>query len=338
MTTYQFIYRKLTQAKRPLMLVGGGAQSYTYFARKLAALISSPVVYSMMGKGVVSDINPNCLGLIGWCGDEVANAAIQQCDLLLILGSRLDVRQTGNDVGNFAPNAYKIHIDIDITVFNSRVVTDYILHEDLNIALPALITIIKRNRYIDKHWDVVGVHDKIHDPKIERIFKNINTYKSDTAIITTDVGQHQIWATQLCNINTPSTYLTSGGLGAMGYGLPAAIGAWFARPDLQVICITGDGSLQMNIQELAVIKQYNIPIKIILFNNKCLGLVRQHQAEHFNGKYTATVDGYTTPDFKALTLAYGLHYIQSDIKAAFDYNGPCLVELDIDQCSNVNLS
>lgn len=301
----------LTASQKPVMYVGGGVQlaKATETVRHFLQGNPMPSVSTLKGLGTVDHNDPNYLGMVGMHGTKAANLTVQESDLLIVVGARFDDRVTGR-LESFAPHAKVIHIDIDAAEFNKLRQTHAALRGDINAILPRLeVTqdlapwLMHTEEYRHKfrwRYDHPGEH--IFAPKL---LKQLSDMMPDSAIISTDVGQHQMWAAQHIQPRRPENYITSAGLGTMGFGLPAAIGAKVARPNDQSILITGDGSVMMNIQELGTIKRKQLPVKIVLLNNQRLGMVRQWQSLFFDGRYSETILD-DNPDFVALAAAFGI--------------------------------
>ncbi len=321
------------KAKKPVLYVGGGvilangSTELTQFARQL----NIPVTMTLMGLGAFPGTDTLSLGMLGMHGTYAANMAVAKSDLLIAVGSRFDDRVTGK-LDAFAPNAKIIHIDIDPTSISKNVDVDIPIVADCKQALLAMNSwfanynefdaekFAARNQsWVDRvlEWDKkhpLCYHEEGDIIKPQYVIEKINELTGGDAIITTEVGQNQMWAAQFYKFNHPRRLLTSGGLGTMGYGLPAAIGAQFAFPDKTVFDIAGDGSIQMNIQELATAKQYGMPVKVAILNNQYLGMVRQWQELFYNGHYASTVMEHA-PDFVKLAEAYGAVGLRAKTKA-----------------------
>ena len=302
----------LNKAKKPLLYVGGGAinANAAEEIRSLAEKAGAPVTCTLMGLGAFPGTHYLSLGMPGMHGTAVANHAIVECDYLISLGARFDDRVAGV-ASDFARDAVRAHIDIDSSEFNKRVGVDHLLHGDLKEVLRALLPFIQngeRSAWVEELEEYKTNHplafedsDKVIKP--QKILQRMYEVTGGKAMVSTDVGQHQMWAAQYYMFDEPNRWLTSGGLGTMGYGLPAAIGAAFARPGETAICVTGDGSYQMCIQELATIRQYDLPVKILLLNNSFLGMVRQWQELFFEERFSESEWEYN-PDFVKLAEAY----------------------------------
>ncbi|WP_456473280.1 biosynthetic-type acetolactate synthase large subunit [Desulfolithobacter sp.] len=315
--------RAMLTAKRPILYIGGGVilSNANKELTELAQKLTIPVTMTLMGLGGFPGTDPLSLGMLGMHGSYAANMSVAKSDLLIAVGARFDDRVTGR-LDAFAPHAKIIHIDIDPTSISKNVEVDIPIVADCKHALRAM------NSWFDDYPEFDGktIAEK-HQPWLEQIaewnnkhplsyveegdiikpqfvVEKLNELTGGDAIITTEVGQNQMWAAQFYKFNNPRHLLTSGGLGTMGYGLPAAIGAKLAMPDATVIDIAGDGSIQMNIQELATAKQWGAPVKVAILNNNYLGMVRQWQELFYNRRYSAT-PMEVTPDFVELARAYG---------------------------------
>ncbi|WP_210411994.1 biosynthetic-type acetolactate synthase large subunit [Leptospira licerasiae] len=315
----------LNKAKRPLLYVGGGAinANASKEIKELAEKGNIPVTTTLMGIGAFPGTHQLSVGMLGMHGTAYANKAVLECDYILNLGARFDDRVA--KPGEFAENAVRAHIDIDTAEFNKRVSVDYLLHGDLKEVLKALIP--KVNKVDRPEW--VGFLDTLKknhplefDDSTETIkpqgfLQKLYEKSKGKAIVSTDVGQHQMWAAQYYLFEEANRWLTSGGLGTMGYGLPAAIGAKFGNPNKTVICVSGDGSIQMNIQELATIAMYKKGVKILIFNNNFLGMVRQWQELFYEERFSES-EWYYNPDFVKLGEAYSIKGLRISNKSEID--------------------
>lgn len=303
----------LTQAKRPVLYVGGGVGmgKAVQAVRSFLEITQIPSVSTLKGLGTIPPNHSLYMGMLGMHGTKAANYAVQECDLLLAVGARFDDRVTGK-LDTFAPNAKVIHIDIDIAEINKLRKADVALQGNLTQAMNFLaqpLTIDAwRNDIQQMKTDFdFNYQDNAGDKEIDpwALLNTLSQRKPQNAVITTDVGQHQMWSAQHMQHFAPENYLTSAGLGTMGFGLPAAVGVAKARPADPVILITGDGSLMMNIQEFGSIKRGNLPIKIVLLDNQRLGMVRQWQSLFFHGRHSQTILD-DNPDFVTLASAFGI--------------------------------
>ncbi|MGL1956659.1 MAG: acetolactate synthase 2 catalytic subunit [Colwellia sp.] len=339
----------LTHAKQPILYFGGGVGMANAIdeVNDFAKQTGMPSVSTLKGLGAINSSNENYLGMLGMHGTKAANIAVQQCDLLIAVGARFDDRVTGK-LTEFAPNAKVIHFDIDTAEINKRRVVDIAILGDLKINLPLLTMPLNIQNWQEKvqqmrsdfAWQYNNhPGDGIFAPAV---LNEISNLMPKNSCITTDVGQHQMWAAQHMDFDDPSNFLTSGGMGTMGFGLPAAIGAQISRPHDTVIAVSGDGSIMMNVQELATIKRYNIPVKIVLIDNEKLGMVRQWQDLFFNGRLSET-DLSDNPDFIMLATAFDIKAKQitkkSEVTAAIeemlDHDGPYFLQVKIDAKENV---
>ena len=342
-------------SKRPVIYAGGGvihanaSQELVEFARRAGI----PVTMTLMGLGVFPADDDLSLGMLGMHGTYSANMAVTECDCLIAIGSRFDDRVTGK-VDEFAPKAKIIHVDIDPTSISKNVKVD------LPVVGDAKNVLARMNTLLDEHLDAVSELSQKLEPWRERIatwkreqplryaplserimpqyvIEAIDRLSPADTIIATEVGQNQMWTAQFYHFNKPRQLLTSGGLGTMGYGFPAVLGAQAAFPGRTVIDVAGDGSIQMNIQELATAVQYHLPVKIMILNNGYLGMVRQWQSLFYKKRYSHT-HLTTSPDFVKLAEAYGaaglrvsrIEDVDSTIKQALAIDGPVIVDFEVE--------
>lgn len=303
----------LQSAKRPVMYVGGGVgmANAVPALRHFLDITQMPSVSTLKGLGNINPDNPYYMGMIGMHGTKAANYAVQECDLLLAFGARFDDRVTGK-LETFAPHAKVIHADIDIAEIGKLRRPDVALCGDIVQALTALSVPLTLTDWQQRVTQLKAQHDFCYSDNQGDTFINplwllhtLSNKKPQNAVITTDVGQHQMWSAQHMQHFAPTNYITSAGYGTMGFGLPAAIGAKKARPEDEVIVISGDGSIMMNIQELGSIKRGKAPIKIVLLDNQRLGMVRQWQELFFNARFSSTILD-DNPDFVMLAAAFGI--------------------------------
>lgn len=308
----------ILNAKAPLILVGGGADSKQskLLLRKVLLKYKIPVVASLCGLSVLNHNHECFVGFIGAYGNRYANLALRYCDLLLVLGSRMDERQIGGNLDSFAPDADIIHIDIDKNELHNVVKREIGLNCSVETFLSEFIEQTGTDSIEYREWnEILAVWKKrfsvdISSYGVHSFFKYLSSF-SDSSVVCADVGNHQMCVAQSYSFNCDEgALLNSGGLGAMGYALPAAIGAYFALDDARVICITGDGGMQMNLQELQTIKREGLPIKIIIINNQSLGMIEAYQQNVFSGRLFASVEGYSVPDFEKIAAAYEIPYIK----------------------------
>jgi len=346
----------MLRAERPIFYTGGGVVNSGPEAseklRELAELTGFPVTSTLMGLGSFPGSNPQWMGMLGMHGTYEANMAMHDCDLMINIGARFDDRITGR-IDAFSPNSTKIHVDIDPSSINKNVRVDLPIVGDCGLVLEEMVRIWRsrtnqpRTEAIAPWWKQIETWRQRHSLS----FKNSDTTikpqhaiqrlyqatKDRDVYITTEVGQHQMWAAQHFHFEQPNRWMTSGGLGTMGYGLPAAVGVQVAHPDALVIDIAGEASVQMTMQEISTAVQYRLPIKIFILNNERMGMVRQWQDLLHGGRYAHSYSE-SLPDFVKLAEAYGAKGIKCDdpgkldaaIAEMLDYDGPvifdCLVE------------
>jgi acetolactate synthase I/II/III large subunit len=312
----------IKKAKRPLLYVGGGVIMADAWQELQTFAIENnlPVTMTLQGLGAFPGTHENSMGMLGMHGTYWANQAINNCDVLVALGARFDDRVTGK-VETFATEAYKIHVDIDPTAIEKNVLVDLPVVGDVKKILAEMITYMDTKPEIDEWWEQINgwkeecpLNYEKDDGKLrtEYVLERISEKTNGNAVIVTDVGQHQMWAAQYYKYNYPRSSLTSGGLGTMGFSVPAAIGASFGIKDRPIISISGDGGFQMNIQELITAAYYKLPIKFIIMNNSFLGMVRQWQELFHAEKYSFTDLGASNPDFVKVGEAFGLNSFSTE--------------------------
>ena len=346
----------LRSARRPLLYSGGGvslAQAEDSF-RAFAETSGLPGVVTLKGIGNAGKHNPHNLGMLGMHGSRAANKAVDECDLLFVVGARLDDRATGK-LDGFAPNARMIHIDADAAEINKLREADLALRGDLNTILAAFTAALESEPLAIADWQkqcqtwhtTGGFKAADNEEPMTPItgpafIRQLSRIAPDDTVIACDVGQHQMWVAQHYEFDHPRRHLTSGGLGTMGFGLPAAIGAQFADRNSTVINVTGDGSFMMNAQELATIRRYKLPLKLIILDNQCLGMVRQQQELFYNNR-ESHINLDDNPDFVAMARAFdipALHIDRTDqirrgIETILAYDGPMLLHVAISREENV---
>lgn len=336
----------LNASKRPVLLLGGGAGRgfAPEYARSLAEKASLPVTMTLMGLGAIPSAHPLSLGMHGMHGHPWANAALGECDLLIAVGSRFDDRATGK-VETFCPKAKIIHINLDAGELGRIKHADLGLACDAGQALAAILPLVERKQRRD--WLGRIARFKAEAPAAgaancpgcaRSLIGEVASRLREDAVIVTDVGQHQMFVAQSFPFRTSGRWLTSGGLGVMGFGLPAAIGAALAEPEAQVVCFSGDGSLKMNIQELATLAEIGANVKIVVLDNQSLGLVAQQQNLFFEGRRSASRYGRGT-DFAAVAEAFGVPGVDLDasldpaasLEEALSGFGPTLIHARVDR-------
>lgn len=338
----------IAQAKKPILYVGGGvgiAQAVPAL-RDFIQQTGIPAVATLKGLGAPDASDPCYLGMLGMHGTKAANLAVQQCDLLIAVGARFDDRVTGK-LDTFAPHASVIHMDIDPAELNKLRRAHVGLQGDFNVLLPELAQACQIAEWRAEVMDLKATHSWRYDHPGDAIYaplflRQLSERKAASAVVTTDVGQHQMWTAQHMTFSAPENFITSSGLGTMGFGLPAAVGAQVARPEDTVICVSGDGSFMMNVQELGTIKRKRLPIKIVLMDNQRLGMVRQWQQLFFSERYSET-NLSDNPDFLTLASAFDIpgqritrkDQVDAALDALLNSEGPYLLHVAIDEHENV---
>lgn len=301
----------LAAAERPVLYVGGGVgmANAEQQLRDFAAATGMPAVTTLKGIGALDPDSTVYLGMLGMHGTKAANYAVQQCDLLLVVGARFDDRVTGK-LEEFAPEAKVIHLDVDAAEFGKRRAAEVGITTDLKQVLPRLAMSLSIDPWREHCAAMAREYAFRYDHPGQAIYapallKQLSARLPDTSVVACDVGQHQMWVAQHMRFTSPRNHLSSAGLGTMGFGLPAAIGAKMSRPEDEVVLVSGDGSFMMNVQELGTIRRAQLKVKMVLLDNQRLGMVRQWQELFFDGRYSETILS-DNPDFVALAAAFGI--------------------------------
>ncbi|MBS4196971.1 acetolactate synthase large subunit [Lederbergia citri] len=343
----------MANAKKPLILAGAGvlfAKASDYL-KEFVEKTGFPITNTLLGLGTIPGDHPQFLGMAGMHGTYTSNMAITDCDLLINIGARFDDRLTGN-LKHFAPNATVAHIDIDPAEIGKNVPTAIPIVGDAKFVLEELLNMELTFPDISEWTDALQESKEKYPFKppaspentlsSPHVIKMIHEITGGDAIVTTDVGQHQMWAAQYYGFNGPNNWVTSGGLGTMGFGFPSAIGAQLADTEKTVVAVTGDGGFQMTLQELAVIKELNLPVKVVIINNKCLGMVRQWQQTFYEERYSHSLIP-NQPDFIKLAEAYGIkgytatteEEARAVFEEAFNIPEPVLIDCRVLEAENV---
>ncbi|MGF1742620.1 acetolactate synthase 2 catalytic subunit [Vibrio profundum] len=338
----------LAESTRPVLYVGGGVQlaNATDTVREFLRSNPMPCVSTLKGLGSIERHDPHYLGMLGMHGTKAANLVVQESDLLIVVGARFDDRVTGK-LDTFAPHAKVIHLDIDAAELNKLRHANAPLRGDINHLLPQLTVTQDLSPWLHHSESLRSGFKWRYDHPGELIFaplllKQLSDMMPDSAIVSTDVGQHQMWAAQHIQPRQPQNFITSAGLGTMGFGLPAAMGAAVSRPQDQSILVTGDGSFMMNVQELGTLKRRQIPVKIVLLNNQRLGMVRQWQSLFFDGRHSETILD-DNPDFVMLAKAFDIpgktitkkHEVEPALQELLASDTSYLLHVLIDEEENV---
>lgn len=351
----QALAKLLQRAQRPVLYIGGGAviANASEAIRRLVKKASLPVTNTLTANGVFPSDHELSLGMPGMHGTRYANEAIDHADLLIAAGARFDDRVTGK-ISEFAKHATVVHLDIDPAEVGKVIVPDLSVIGPLRDVIEALLANLE-SAQIDPHpaWLQQIKEWKAQYPlaykhsdatiKPQYVVEQISEVTQGEAVITTGVGQHQMWASLYSKFKHPRHFITSGGLGTMGYCFPSGIGAKLARPDCPVVTITGDGSFQMNIQELATVAGYNIPVKVVILNNGYLGMVRQWQELFFDRRYSHTHLAPNNPDFVMVAKGYGVQGfrvtqpedVRPTLEKAMAIDGPVIIDCHVEQEENV---
>ncbi|MBM3471052.1 MAG: biosynthetic-type acetolactate synthase large subunit [Armatimonadetes bacterium] len=343
--------KALAEAERPVICAGGGVIG-SNASPELAALVDGtgiPVVLTLMGKGALDELHPRCLGMLGMHGSAYANWAVNGADVLLVVGARLDDRVTGR-LEDFAPRARIIHVDIDPAEIGKNKPAHIPIVGDAKRVL-AVMAAQARAPQIESWWRLITewrvrhpfrYHQNDHRISAQYVCDMLNKVTGGRAVAVTDVGQHQMWMAQWYRPRAPRHFITSGGLGVMGFGFPAAMGAKFACPDETVVAVVGDGGFQMTLQDLATAVEHGVSLAIVVLNNGALGMVRQWQSMFYGGRFSASL--LRNPDFARVAEAFGARGIRVErpeqvegaLRAALETEGvPCVVDVICDPAENV---
>lgn len=351
------LWKSLESARRPLAIIGsGGAQpGVREPLRALLERLGIPAVFSLLGTDVLEHGHPQRVGFYGSYGNRWSNYAVGRADWLLVLGSRLDIRQTGADVDAFRSGKRIFHVDVDPAEINNRVEGCHSIVAGLQAFVSSAMDSLpeaslkigdwyQEIEYKRAEWPAEAEYRSPKGINPCRLLASLSRLGHPARAYLADVGQHQMWSAQCLELARGQRFLTSGGMGAMGYGLPAAIGAACAEGDGPVVLVAGDGGFQLNIQELQTVRRNNFPVKMLVLNNRCHGMVRQFQQSYFHSRYHSTMWGYTAPDFAKVSEAYGIPSMtieqEKEVPAALDFFWkdplqPVLLQVMLDPEGNV---
>jgi acetolactate synthase I/II/III large subunit len=356
--TWTELQRILNQARRPLVLVGAGIRAGNALRplQKFVEALGIPVVNSLLAVDVMPYGDPLRVGMIGSYANRWANHALASSDVLLVLGSRLDIRQTGNDTAFFKGDRVIVHVDCEPGEINNRIPGCIAIHSELKVFLESALENLSasvRPEWMSWRAEISALRERFDDRReldnIQGINPNIfmhqlSAVSKAAGAYVVDVGQHQMWAAQSIEVQAGQRWLTSGGMGSMGFALPASIGTAVSLAPRPVVVIAGDGAFQCNLQELQTVVRNRLPIKIVVINNHCHGMVRQFQQSYFKEQYQSTLWGYNTPDFARVAEAFGIasgrvrneSEIDSGLRCLWEDPGaPALIEVTIDTFTNV---
>nr|YP_009294560.1 acetohydroxyacid synthase large subunit [Asparagopsis taxiformis]AOM66043.1 acetohydroxyacid synthase large subunit [Asparagopsis taxiformis] len=351
------IVQLLNQSSQPLLYIGGGSiiAGAHEVIQHLSSLFQIPVTTTLMGKGIINEQEELSLGMLGMHGTAYANFAVSECDLLIALGARFDDRVTGK-LDEFACNAQVIHVDIDPAEVGKNRIPQVAIVGDVKQVVTDILNYVNKTESCNaqleqtRSWkERISIWKQQYPLLIPKHVNSLSpqeilstiSYLAQDAYFTTDVGQHQMWAAQFLNV-LPRHWMSSAGLGTMGYGLPAAMGVQVAFPNKMVICISGDASFQMNLQELGTIAQYNLPVKILIINNKWQGMVRQWQQAFYGERYSHSNMEQGSPDFMKLAQSFGILGLELEcrgdileiLRVFLSHNGPCLLNCKVIEDEN----
>lgn len=344
----------LQQARRPLIVAGGGIQAAgcRRQLQELAERLDCPIVHSLMAVDVLPYGHPLRAGMLGSYGNRWTNLAIGESDLLLVLGSRLDIRQTGADTAGFKGSRQVFHVDCEAGELNNRLTGCRTIEADLRLFFDAALSGLRSGshpewlreiRALREQWPDVAELSESPGINPNQLMHDLSRISTKAAAFVVDVGQHQMWAAQSLELQAGQRFLTSGGMGAMGFALPASVGAALACAPRPVVVVAGDGGFQTNLQELQTVVRNRLPVKMVVLNNGCHGMVRQFQESYFDSRYQSTLWGYSAPDFVAVAKAYGIpaasveepEKLQEALASLWaDPGAPALLEVKIDTFAN----